>query len=107
MTRIKIRGRPNGRARKNKLLEILSKRDTEVSRILYANDRFIVLTYNEHFADCIFIAETKQELSTHDFTPVMPPELKGNKSVIIPRVDDIVYENSTADTSDEIFRRDY
>ena len=34
----------------------------------------------------------------------MPPELRARKSVIIPRVDDIIYEYNAVDIGDEIMR---
>ena len=62
-------------------------RHLEVSRIFTTNDGFAVITTNESHADGIFNNETKHELATHDFVPVMPPEL----NVIISRTDDIIF----------------
>lgn len=107
MARIKIKCRPNSKYKKLKLIEILSREDIKISRIIPPNDGFAVLTINEHFADCIFKTETKQELAHQNFTPVMPPELWARKSVIIPRVDDIIYQKSEHDIEEELIRRIY
>ncbi len=105
MARIKIKSRQNGREQKLKLLEVLYRMDIEICRIITAHDGFVVLTINEHFADYIFKYETKHELSSHDFSPVIPPELNAKKSVIIPRVDDVVYEKNIVDSGEELIRQ--
>lgn len=105
MARIKIKCRANSKDKKMKLIEILSKKDIEVSRIFTTHDGFALLTVNEHHAYSIFNAETKDELASHDFTPAMPPELTANKSVIFPRVDDLIYEWSTVEIGEELKRQ--
>ena len=106
MARIKIKCKaPNNKDNKIKLIEILSRRDIEISRIFNTHDGFAVLTVNEHHADSIFDQETKAELSQNDFNPVMPPDLKAKKSVIIPRVDDLIYEWSNVDIGEELKRQ--
>ncbi len=104
MARIKIKSRQNGKEQKLKLLEILCRKDIEMCRIITTHDGFVVLTINENSADCIFKKETKLDLSSHDFLPVLPPELRAKKSVIIPRVDDVVYEKNTVDIGEELIR---
>ncbi len=93
MARIKIKSSKNGRDQKLKLLEILCKKDIEICKII-----------TTHYADCIFKQDTRQELTSHDFSPVLPPELKAKKSVIIPRVD-VIYKKNTVDTGEEIVRQ--
>ncbi len=105
MTRIKIKSRAPGKDKKLKLIEILSGRDIEVSRIFTTHDGFAVVTITEQHADSIFNKETKDELAGNDFNPVMPHELKAKKSVIIPRVDDLIYEWSSVDIGEEIVRQ--
>ncbi len=105
MARIKIKSRQNGRKQKLKLLEILCKKDIEICRIITTHDGFVVLTTNEHYADCIVKQDTRHELISHDFSPVLPPELKAKKSVIIPRVDDVIYEKKTVDIGEELVRQ--
>ena len=103
MARIKIKCRnPSDRGKKLKLIEILCKKDIEISRIFTTNDGFAVLTLNEQHADNIFATDTKNELTGNDFTPVMPPDLRAKKSVIIPRVDDLIYERNVVDIGQEL-----
>ena len=79
MTKIKIKCKPNTKDNKLKLIEILSKKDIEISRIIKTSDDFAVLTINEHHADSIFHNDTKTELDAHGFNAYMPPELKVKK----------------------------
>lgn len=104
MGRIKIKSRKNGREEKLKLLEILCRNQVEISRIITSNDGFVVLTVNELSADAIFYHDIKQELMSQDFSPVMPPEMKAKKSIIIPRVDDVIYEKNVVDIGEELTR---
>ena len=72
------------------------------SASLYVHDGFVVLTLNEEHAGNIFASDTKQELLQYDFTPVKPLDLKAWKSVIIPRVDDLMYENRVENIEEEL-----
>ncbi len=105
MVRIKIKCRPNTKEKKLKLIEILCSREIEISIIITANEGFAVIIVNEQNADNIFIAEVKQELALHDFAPVMPPELKAQKSVIIPSVDELIYDLSIIEIGEELLRK--
>ena len=44
----------------------------------------------------------KQDLAQHEFLPVMPPELRAKKSVIITRVDDVIYEHDSLAIGEEL-----
>ena len=102
MSKIKIKCRPTSKEKKLKLVEILSKHQIEVSRILPAYDGFVILTVSESHSDNIFSAKIKGELESNEFHAVMPPELKAKKSVILPRADDIIYERHIVDIGEEI-----
>ncbi len=102
MANIKIKCRPPNTDNKLKLLEILSSRDIEVTGFIAINDGFIALTLNEHHADCIFNTDTKTELERHGFNPIMPPQFKAKRSVILPRVDEIIYGKHTVDIGEEL-----
>ena len=70
MARIRIKCRsPPSKEKKLKLIEILSLKDVEISRVIQAHDGFVVLTVNENHADSIFSNEIKQNLLSNDFTP--------------------------------------
>ncbi len=93
---------PNKKDKKLKQIEILCRKDIEVSRIFTANDGFAILTVTENHADLIFKSNTKEELNSYGFFPVMPIELKAKKSIIILRIDDIVYDRPITDIGEEI-----
>ncbi len=104
MAKIKIKCRQNNREQKLKLLEILCTRDIEVSGFIPTYDGFVVLPINEHHADSIFNAEVKEQLEAHGFRPSLPPELKVKKSIILTRVEDIIYEKHILDIGEEIVK---
>ena len=64
-----------------------------------------MLTVNEQHTDSIFNRDIKHDLTNHEFTALMPPELKAKKSVIITRVDDVIYERNSADIKEEILNK--
>ena len=103
MARIKIKTRnPPNLENKLKLLEILSSNDIEISRIFSTRDSFAVLTVHDHDTDSLFATTIKEKLEQNDFLPILPPELRAKKSVIIPRVDDVIYERDVADFGEEL-----
>ncbi len=103
MARIKIKTRnPPNHENKLKLLEILNSNDIEISRIFTTRDSFAVLTVHEHDTDNLFASAIKDVLEKNDFFPILPPELRAKKSVIIPRVDDVIYEKNVVDFGEEL-----
>ena len=105
MARVKIKCRSNTKETKLALIEILCRKDVEISRIITIKDGFVVLTVNEHSADSVFNRDTKNDLTSKGFTPLMPPELKARKSVIILRVDDVIWEYDEDEIKEEIVNR--
>ena len=83
----------------------LCTRGIEINRVFSTNDGFVVLTLNEHHANLIFQSDIKNELEANHFTAVMPPELMVKKSIIIPRVDDLIYERHIVDIGEELQRQ--
>ena len=95
MARIKIKsGSSKDPDRLNQLLELLSKNDIYATKILPAPDGFVVVTENEAELDRIFNNTTDKELINNQFTPLIPPELKAHRSVLIFRIDDHIYNNN-------------
>lgn len=93
MTRVKIKSKGTAtRERKIKLLEVLCSNGIHVTKIFTAFDGFAVLLLNEDHADTIFSTKIKEELQKYDFQPLLPPELKVKKSVIVTRLEDLIYE---------------
>ena len=103
MSRVKIKSRtPPSKDRKIKLAEILCCHQVQITRIFHANDGFAVLTLNDDNTDKSFSIEIKEALSTNGFSPIVPPEQKVKKSVIVTRVDQLIYEWGEADIAEEL-----
>ena len=102
MARIKIKCRSNTRDEKLKLIEIFGTREIEVSGFIPTHDGFVALTLSEEHADSIFNAQNKEYLESQGFRPIMPPELKVKKSVIIQRVEDVIYEKNVVDIGQQL-----
>lgn len=103
MTRVKIKS-PNPRdpRRTTKLLEILSCNDVYVTRLIPVHDGFIILTSSDNELDKIFNNTTDKELEENEFTPQIPPELSSNRSVLLFRVDNHIYDNTERNIRTEI-----
>lgn len=52
----------------------------------------MVTKVNGEYADSIFNADVRNKLNAYELLPVTPPELKAEKTVIIPGVDDFIYD---------------
>ncbi len=103
MTRVKIKCKNSEDKRKKiKLLEILCSKQIQVTKVFNTHDGFATLLINEEHADKIFSRELKTDLDSHGFSPILPPELKCKKSVIITRVDEIIYEKTTEEIEEEL-----
>ena len=69
MARVKIKCRSNTKETKLALIEILCRKDVEISRIITIKDGFVVLTVNEHSADSVFNRDTKNDLTSKGLQP--------------------------------------
>ena len=106
MSRVKIKCRgPVSKDKKVKHLEILCCKEIHVTKIFDVLDGFAVLTLNEEHVDSIFTKEVRQKLEKYGYQPNMPPELKVKKSVIITRVDDLIYDWKEEEIAEELIRR--
>ena len=106
MARIKIKSRnPTNNDNKLLLLDILCRKDIEISRIFNTRDGFVVQPVHEHDTDNLFATNTIDELTQNAFAPVMPPEIRAKKSIIIPRTDEIIYEKNVVEIGEEIARK--
>ncbi len=103
MTRVKIKCKNSDDKKiKTKLLEILCTKQIQVTKVFTAPDGFAILLYNEDHADKIFSRDIKTDLDSNGFTAVLPPELKSKKSVIITKVDDVIYDRSNDEIAQEL-----
>lgn len=106
MARLKIKtANAKDQGRKEELLNILSTNDIYVTRIIQANDGFVILTQNEDEMDKIFNNIIDKELQKKNFTPIMPPQLKANRSILIFRVENHIFMHEEKEIKEEIIRR--
>lgn len=106
MAKVKIKSSNSKDPRiKNSLLEILSRNDIYATRLISIPDGFVVLTWNEQDLDKIFNSTTNVQLEEEGLTPIIPLELKANRSVIILNVDTHIYSNNESDIMEEIMNK--
>ena len=103
MPRVKIKTSDSKDPRKkNSPLESLSKNDIFITKLIALPDGFVVITSDEQDLERIFNPATIKDLSSKDLHPLIPPELKANRSVIITNVDQHIYSNNEDDIISEI-----
>lgn len=56
-----------------------------------------MLTFKDADLDNIFNGTTNTDLSNNDFTPLIPPKLRANRSVVIFKVDNHIFQNTEDD----------
>lgn len=66
------------------------------------NDGFTIYTMTEGDLDKLFKGITDRYLESKGLTPVLPPELKAKRSVIIFNVDPHIYNKDVDDMTSEI-----
>ncbi len=88
--------------KKKKLLEILCTKEIHVTKIFNTNDGFALLLLNEENAEKIFTKGLKDSLDREGFSPLMTPELKVKKSIIVTRVEDLIYDRYEDEIADEL-----
>ena len=106
MPRVKIKTTNSKDPRKTSaLLETLSKNDVYINKLIPLADGYVVIVATEEEQDKIFKNKTTQELAGKDFIPIVPPELKANRSIIITSVDNHIYDNNEEDIIYEIYEK--
>lgn len=94
MAKVKIKAKNSRQPETtNKLLSLLSKHDIYATRVIPKNDGFVVLTYNDSELDKIFDGTTNNDLINNRFTPIIPNQLRANRSVVIFKVDNHIYQH--------------
>ena len=103
MARVKIKVK-NSQEGQNKiqLLRILSQNQVYATKIITLPDGYVVLTKSDDDLDIIFSKDIKAILTEANFSPLVPPELKAKRSVILFRVDDHIYNNSAEEIKGEL-----
>ena len=108
MPRVKIKTNNSKDSRKTgALLEILSKNDVYINKLISLADGYVVIVTTEEEQDKIFKNKTTQELAEKDFQPIIPPELKTNRSIIITNVDNHICNNNEEDIISEIYEKNH
>lgn len=103
MARIKIKHpRPRLKTTKADLLSILGQRNIYVVKVFDTDDGYGILTKDDYDADQVFQKNTLKDLHNFNFTPIVPPEIKTKKTVILFNVDEFVYENDAESIKEEI-----
>ena len=103
MPRVKIKSpTPKDPGRLNLLLQILSLNNIYATRIINTSDGFAVVTDDEKDLDKIFDGTTDRNLEDEDFEPLVPPEHRANRSVLVFKIDDHIYQQDEDDITTEI-----
>lgn len=106
MARVKIKHpKPREPAVRTNLLEILSKHHVYATKIIPLDDSLIVLTSDTNEAEKIFCSRCNDDLQNHRFTPILPPDLKANRTIIVTRLDDYIYNHEEEDIKEELKRQ--
>lgn len=108
MGRIKIRHNldPRDNNTKLKLLELLTPHKVNICKLTSTNDGSLVaVTATDADADRLLDNSTLKTLNDAGFDPILPPEVRSRRTVICHRIDEIIYNNSHQEISDEIERK--
>lgn len=104
MGRIKIKHPSPSPNIKLKLTAILAQRDVFATRLIPLRDGYVVLTSLEHETDTILNPDCLEDLAQENFTPVMPPELRAKRTVILFGIDPDAFSHTTEEITSEIYR---
>ena len=105
MARVKIK-HPNSTPKtKQQLLQILSINLVYATKIVTLNDGFIIITSTDEDLDKIFQKKAYQELIEEGFAPVLPPEIRAKRTVIIFNVEEEIKGNTENDIKEELINK--
>lgn len=103
MTKVRIKCNNSKEPEKRlKLLQLLSENEICVNKLLLANEGFTIFTYNDGDLDRLFNGITDKYLERNGFTPIIPPELKENRSIILFNEDQHIFNHEEDDMLKEI-----
>lgn len=94
MARIKIKHPSPSPDTKLSLFSILFQNLVFATRTISVRDGFVILTSLDHEADIIFDIKCHEELKQAQFTPIMPPELRAKRTVLLFGVEPHVLDHS-------------
>ncbi len=105
MARVRIKNKStNSKEKKIKLLEILCSNHIHTTKVFDATEGYVILPVSEEHAEKLFTKEIKSKLEESGFTPILPPQLRAKKSIIVTRVDELIYDHNEQDIAEEIIK---
>ena len=102
MTRIKIKHPSPYNAIKLKLLRTLSEDQIYAIKIISTPDSYVVLTRSADEIDKIFQVQCLAALRDEGFEPIIPPELRAKRIIIIFNVDEFILSNTESEIKELI-----
>lgn len=102
MPRVKIKHPDPSAKNKLKLLRLLSEKLIYATRIIPTTDSFAVITRTDEDTDNIFSPNTISLLKEEEFSPVLPPEIKAKRTILLFNTDDHIYSKSEKDITAEL-----
>lgn len=104
MARIKIKHpNPSDQSKQN-LLRLLAQQDIYATKVVQAWDGFAVITSSEREADTLFELTCLETLKTANYTPILPPDQKAKRTILLFGVDDYIRHHSVEEIKDEVYR---
>lgn len=79
-----------------------SSQNIYVTKIFSINDGFIILTCDDSGLDKLFDDNTDKKLQENYYYPLIPPQLKANRSVLIFSIDPHIYQHTEDEKKNEI-----
>lgn len=104
MARIKIKHPTQTQDDKRALLSILGNHNVFATKVAYARDGFIILTSLESETDSLFSEECLQSLQSKNFQPLIPPELKAKRTILLFSIDAQAMNHTPEHITTEIYR---
>lgn len=90
---------------KTNLLGICSKNGVRISRVVDVHDGYVLFCSSLADIDVLFDSKVQDLLQACSMECVTPPQLRANRTVLIRRVDSVIYDNSVSDIKEEIKSR--
>ena len=105
MGRIKIKHpRPQDLATRTRLLEVFTN-TVGVTRLIPLRDGIVILTATDGDADAVFSDGILQQLRDRGYEPLLPPELKAQRTVLCFRLDELLTGFSADEMHQELERQ--
>ena len=107
MPKVKIKhAEPNNQA-KITLLRTLSENLIYATRIISTQDGFVVLTRSDADVDLIFQTAIYDQLQENGFKPILPPELRAKRTILIFNTDENILKNKEEEILEEFLAENH